>query len=313
MSDIPQATTAEPLYRKATQAAWLGLIVNLTLGTVKLVGGVWGQSFALISDSVNSFGDVLASVVALLGLRVAQRPADEEHPYGHSRAEAIAGSNIGLLIILSALWVGWEAVRRLGAEHALPPLWTLWIAAANVLIKESLYRYKRRVGKRIGSSAILANAWDHRSDAFCSLAVLIGLALVRSGVWIGADEVAALVVVAAILVSGFFLFRNSCSELMDLQAPDELLDRIRSQAQQVEGVCAVEKLWVRKSGLEYFVDIHIQVDARMTVEQGHQIGHHVKDQLVAGFPAVRDVLVHLEPFPHLHRPVRLGEETRREE
>lgn len=302
MKNVGDQSNADSLYRDATQAALLGLVVNLILGLVKLVGGIVGKSFALISDAVNSLGDVFASLVVLFGLRVAQRPADAEHPYGHTKAESIAGSNVALLIVISALIVGWEAIQRINVPHDLPPIWTLWIAGANVLIKESLYRYKVRVAKRTGSSSILANAWDHRSDALCSFAVLIGLGIVRWGgpEWIGADEVAALVVVAAIVWSGSQLFRKSCSELMDLQADDELVQQIKTAAENVPDVKTVEKLWVRKSGLEYFADIHIEVDQSLTVAEGHRIGHQVKDRLIADFPTLRDVLVHLEPFPHTH-------------
>ncbi len=302
MKNVGDQSNADSLYRDATQAALLGLVVNLVLGLVKLVGGIVGKSFALISDAVNSLGDVFASLVVLFGLRVAQRPADAEHPYGHTKAESIAGSNVALLIVISALIVGWEAVQRINVPHDLPPIWTLWIAGANVLIKESLYRYKVRVAKRTGSSSILANAWDHRSDALCSFAVLIGLGIVRWGgpEWIGADEVAALVVVAAIVWSGLQLFSKSSSELMDLQADDELVQQIKTAAENVPDVKAVEKLWVRKSGLEYFADIHIEVDQSLTVAEGHRIGHQVKDRLIADFPTLRDVLVHLEPFPHTH-------------
>jgi cation diffusion facilitator family transporter len=289
-----------PVYREAMVAAGLGLAINLCLGIVKLVGGLVGQSFALISDAVNSLGDVVTSLAVLFALRVAQRPPDDEHPYGHTRAEAIAGSNLALLVIVSALLVGWEAVQRIAVPHGLPPVWTLWIAAANVFIKEWLYRYKREVGRRTGSSALMANAWDHRSDAFCSLAVLIGLGIVRWGgpAWIGADEGSALVVVVAIVWSGIKLFRSSSSELMDSQADMQLVREIRQAAAAVPQVCAVEKLWVRKSGLEYFADIHIEVDAQLTVAEGHRIGHAVKDRLVTQFASLRDVLVHLEPYPH---------------
>ncbi len=284
------------------RAALLGLVVNLALGAVKLAGGVIGDSFALISDAVNSLGDSLSSVVVLFALWVAQKPADEEHPYGHTRAEGVAATNVALLIILSALAVGWEAIQRLGQPHTLPPLWTLGIAASNAIIKEGLYHYKRTIGRRIGSTAIIANAWDHRSDALCSLAVLVGLAAVRWGgpqlIW--ADEAAALVVAAAIVWSGVVLFRNSASELLDVQADDDLVQRIRLVASRVPGVQAVEKLWVRKTGLEHLADIHIEVDAHMTVEEGHRIGHLVKDRLLAEFASLRDVLVHLEPYPHRH-------------
>jgi cation diffusion facilitator family transporter len=292
-------TTAAPLYRDVTRAALLGLVVNLALGVAKLVGGLTGGSFALISDAVNSLGDVCTALIVLFALRVAQRPSDEEHPYGHTRAEGIAATNVALLVIVSALLVGWEAARRLGTAHGVPPLWTLWIAGANVVIKETLYWYNVRVGRRTGSSAIIANAWDHRSDALSALAVLCGLAAVRWGGprfrW--ADEAAALVVVAIIVFSAARLFRESASELMDVQAEEPYVQKIRAAAAAVEGVRDVEKLWVRKSGLEYFADIHIEVDPQMTVAEGHRIGHEVKDRLVAEFPALRDVLVHLEPHP----------------
>ncbi len=295
---------ARPLYREARRAAALGLVINLALGLVKLIGGVVAGTFALVSDAVNSLGDCLASGVVLFALSFAERPADEEHPYGHTRAESIAASNVALIVILSAAAVGWEALERMFTVNNVPPAWTLWIAAANVVIKEGLYRYKTIVGRRTRSAAIVANAWDHRSDALCSLAVLVGLAIVRWGgsAWSWADEAAALVVVGAIVWSGIKLFQQSASELMDPQADAELVAHIRSAAESVPGVCAIEKLFVRKTGLEYLADIHIEVDGQLTVEQGHRIGHAVKDHLINQFPPLRDVLVHLEPFPHKHDP-----------
>ncbi len=289
------------LYQQAIRASALGLAVNLALGAIKLFAGIAGHSFALLTDAVNSLGDSLTSVVVLIGLHVAQRPADAEHPYGHTRAEAIAASNVALLIILSALFLGWEALHRFARIHEVPHVWTLWVAGSNVVIKEALYQYKRRVAVRTGSMALVANAWDHRSDALCSLAVLTGLTVVRwggSGLnW--ADEAAALFVVVAIVWNGLILFRRSASELMDPQADRKLLQRVRESALTVPGVQNVETLWVRKSGLEYFVDIHVEVDGEMTVSEGHQIGHDVKDRLLAQYRPIRDVLVHLEPFPHV--------------
>ena len=284
------------------RAALVGLFVNLALGVVKVCGGIVGQSFALISDAVNSLGDSITSVVTLAALWYAQQPPDEEHPYGHTRVETVAGAYVAVLIMVSALYVGWEAAHRLAQHHELPPAWTLWIAGLNVVIKEALYRYKRKVGKRTGSMAITATAWDHRSDALCSLAVLIGLGVVRGAgsdfIW--ADQAAALVVVTIILWTGGRLLRQSTSELLDPQADAEVVQEIRRLASEVPGVQSVEKLWVRKTGIEYLVDVHIQVDANLTVGEGHRIGHAVKDRLVKEIAAVRDVLVHLEPFPHWH-------------
>jgi cation diffusion facilitator family transporter len=155
---------------------------------------------------------------------------------------------------------------------------------------------------------MIANAWDHRSDALCSLAVLVGLLIVRWGgpAWVGADDVAALVVVAIIIWVGILLFRKSASELMDAQADDEFVRRIARAAESVSGVMAVETLRVRKSGLEHFADIHIEVLESLTVHEGHQIGHRVKDRLMEQFPTLSDVLVHIEPFPHDEPPPSPG-------
>ena len=297
---VPRDESRAALYREVIGATLLGLLVNAGLGVAKLAGGLIGDSFALISDALNSVGDVVTSLVVLVALRVAQRPPDPEHPYGHSRAEAIAGLGVSLLVLGSALLIGWEAIRRLPAPHDVPPGWTLAIAGANVVIKEALFRYKIRVGQRTGSGALVANAWDHRADAFSALSVLVGLAIVR---WGGpscraADEIAALIVVALIVRSAVGLVRSGASELMDAQAGDEFLGRIEAEARLEDGVMGVETLWVRKSGLEYFADIHVEVDPGITVMEGHRIGHRVKDRLLDGFPTLRDVLVHLEPYPH---------------
>ncbi len=297
MTDDP--SSPRPIYREAMRAALLGLVINLTLCVIKLVAGIVGPSFALVSDAVNSLGDTLTSIVTLAALWYAQHPADEEHPYGHTRLETVAGGYVAVLIIASALYVGWEAFSRMSQQHAIPPIWTLWIAGANAAIKESLYWYKRDVGRRTGSMAIIANAWDHRSDALCSFAVLIGLIIVRAAGpdYLWADDAAALVVVAVILWSGVRLLMRSTSELLDPQADADIVQRVRELASAVPGVLAVEKLWVRKTGIEYLVDVHIQVDATLTVDEGHRIGHAVKDRLVQQFAAIRDVLVHLEPYP----------------
>jgi cation diffusion facilitator family transporter len=290
-------SSPKPLYTSARRAALAGLVVNLALGITKLVGGIVGNTFALVADAVNSIGDSFSSIAVLVGLHVAQRPPDRQHPYGHTRAEAIAGLSVAILIAVSALMVGWEAVQRLNISHDVPPIWTLWIAGINVVLKEILYWVNIIVGRRTGSRAVMAGAWDHRSDALCSLAVLAGIALVRWGgsrlMW--ADEVAALIVVAIILYAAYRLFQTSASELLDRQADDPLVAEIRNRAASVPGVRGVETLWVRKSGLEYFADIHIEVDPKMTVEEGHRISHEVKDRLIHEFAPLRDVLVHLEP------------------
>jgi cation diffusion facilitator family transporter len=284
-------------YRQAGRAATIGLVINIALGVTKLVGGLVAGSFALVADAVNSIGDSVGSVVVLVALRIARRPADANHPYGHARAEAVAASNVALLVIISALLLGAEAIRRFGLMHDAPPSWALAIAASNVVIKEALYRYKLRVARRTGSAAMLANAWDHRADALSSFAVLVGLAAIALGgeEWIWADEVAALFVVVMILVGAVPLFRDSARDLLDAQAEPEFVRSVRECAGKTAGVLGVEKLWIRKSGLEYLAEIHVEVAPDRTVSDGHRIGHDVQDRLQARFPRLRHVLVHLEP------------------
>ncbi|MHC4126962.1 MAG: cation diffusion facilitator family transporter [Planctomycetota bacterium] len=285
------------LYRSAKAAVWVGLAVNLVLALVKLVAGIVGHSIALIADAVNSLGDGMTSAVLLYALGVAQRPADREHPYGHSRAESIAALSVAVLIGASAVAIVIESLRSLGTTHPVPPVWTLWIAAGNAVIKEFMYRYKRRVAHRTGSQALVAGAWDHRSDALCSLAVLVGLAFVRYGgeelIW--ADEAAAIVVGGLILLASLKLFRRNASQLMDQQAEDATIAAIRRVAEQTSGVVRVEKIRARRSGIEVFVDIHIEVVGTLTVMEGHEIGHDVKARLIENLTPVSEVLVHVEP------------------
>ena len=237
------------LYRQCRRAALWGVGLGVSLGAIKLAGGVFGHSEALIADAVHSFGDALTAAVVWASLLWAQRPADREHPYGHTRVEAVAGSNVALLLILSGLGMGWEALRTFGEASEAPELYTLAIAAASILLKEALYRYESNVARRTGSSAVRAAAWDHRLDAVGSLAVLIGLAIFYWGgtAWHAADHVAALAVALVVLWAGGSLLWDSVQELMDRQAEPAVLDAVRREALTVPGVRGVEKLLARKT------------------------------------------------------------------
>ncbi|HEV3261160.1 MAG TPA: cation diffusion facilitator family transporter [Gemmataceae bacterium] len=291
--------SVDELYRQSRRAALLGIGLNLGLGAVKLLGGWFGHSVALLSDAVHSLGDVLTLSAVWGALLVSQRPPDREHPYGHTRLEAATGSNVALLLILTGLGIIWQSLRTLGSPPEEPAVYTLWIAAVSAVLKEGLYRYQRRVAQRTGSTAGLAVAWDHRLDAFSSTAVLAGVALAKWGgaAWHGADHLAALVVAGTILLAGASLFWTSLQELMDRQAEPEILEAVRREALAVHGVLGVEKLLVRKTGLEYLVDIHVEVNPDMSVRDGHAIAHAVKDRVVREIVPVKDVLVHIEPAP----------------
>ena len=285
------------LYRQARRAAAWGIAVSLGLGMAKLLGGLFGHSLALVSDAVHSLVDAAISAALLGALLVAQRPADNEHPYGHARFEAVAGSGVALLLILLALGIGREALSTIGEGRTLPEAYTLAIALGGSIFQEFLYRYARRVARDTGSAALLATAWDYRLDALGSVAVVLGVALARWGgpAWYWADHAAAVVVALSVLWVGGTLLWGNIQDLMDRQADPDLLDAVRSEALSVEGVKGVETLRVRKVGLEYLVDIHVEVDPDHTVRDGHAIAHAVKDRVIGHFVPIRDVLVHVEP------------------
>ena len=290
--------TAQGLYRQTRRAALAGLVVMLCLGVAKLLGGWFGHSLALLSDSLHSFGDAISSAFVLVALWWSEQPPDLEHPYGHTRIESITASNVALLLIGSGIWVGFEAVYTWNEPSPTPHWYTLLIALASVVANEVIFRFSISVAKDTGSKSVEASAWDQRLDVFGSLIVLLSLAVT---IWAGpnwhwVDHLAALIVAITILIAGGSIYWGSLQDLMDRQADPELLAQVRKLASQVPGVRGVEKLFVRKSGLEHFVDIHIEVGPNISVREGHEIGHAVKDHLISEIITVRNVLVHIEPY-----------------
>jgi cation diffusion facilitator family transporter len=288
-------TPTNPYLESRRAASW-GIGVSLALGGVKLLGGLFGHSLALLSDAIHSLVDAAVSVALLVALVLAERPADREHPYGHARVEAVAGAGVAILLLLLATGIGYRSLVTVAVRHTPPAGFTLVIAAAGALFQELLYRYVSRVARRTGSSALLATAWDYRLDALVGVGVLVGVALARWAGWAWADHVAAVLVAATVFWVGFGLLWDNIQALIDRQADPDVLRLVRSEAAKVPGVLAVEKLRVRRMGLEYVVDIHIQVDPDMTVSGGHDIAHAVKRHLMVRVAAVSDVMVHVEPF-----------------
>jgi cation diffusion facilitator family transporter len=286
------------LYRDGRRAAARSVALALGLGLVKALGGIFGHSLALLSDAVHSLVDGAIAGALLGALYLAERPADREHPYGHGRAEALAGAGVALLLMGLSAGIAWDSLTTLRSSGPGPSAYTLVIAAGSALCQEGMYRHSSRVARRTGSRALLATAWDNRLDALGSLAVLLGVALAKWGgpSWHWADHLAALVVAGTVLWVGGGLLRDNIDALMDRQASPELLDAVRREVMAVPGVRDVETLRMRKVGLERLVDIHIEVDPERTVAEGHSIAHAVKDRLIHHVAAIRDVLVHVEPY-----------------
>jgi cation diffusion facilitator family transporter len=284
------------LYRESRRATCWGIGVSLILGGVKFLGGLFGHSLALVADAVHSLVDAAISAALLLALIVAQRPADREHPYGHGRFEAVAGAGIALILIGLAAAIGYESLSTIAIRSARPAGFALLIAGGGALFQELLYRYVSRVARRVGSTALLATAWDYRLDALGGIAVLIGLAMAKWAGWHWADHVAATLIAGTVLWIGGGLLWENVQSLVDRQADPEILQQVRGNARAVPGVLAVEKLRVRRMGIEYIAEIHLQVNENITVREGHNIAHAVKDRIMLGIPSISDVVVHVEPF-----------------
>jgi cation diffusion facilitator family transporter len=273
------------------------MFANMILAAAKIVAGVLGHSHALVADGVESLADLLSSAIVWRGLVVASTPADEDHPYGHGKAEPIAAAMVSTLLILAAAWIVFTAAREIAQPHQTPAPFTLAVLVIVVVVKESLFRLVRRAGISAGSSAVKTDAWHHRSDAITSLAAGIGIsiALIGGKGYEQADDWAAIIAALVIAWNGWRLLRPALNELMDKAPGTELIQQIRQIAESFPGAERVEKCFVRKMGYHFYVDLHIEVDPQMTVQRSHEIAHEVKDRIRGQLPSVRDVLVHVEP------------------
>jgi cation diffusion facilitator family transporter len=284
--------------KRGLRATLLGMVVNALLVGGKLAAGILGHSHALVADAVESLADIFSSLVVWRGLVVAAEPADEEHPYGHGKAEPIAAALVSTMLLLAAVGITATAVRSIaGAQHPGPRAFTLLVLVAVIIIKETLFRFVKNVAVSVESTAVHADAWHHRSDAITSLAAAVGItvALLGGPAYARADDVAAIVAAGIIGFNGWRLLQPALNELMDASPNRELIEAIKQTAAGIPGVERVEKCLVRKTGHRLFVDMHIEVAPEMTVERSHGIAHMVKDRVREKFPNVRDVLVHIEP------------------
>jgi cation diffusion facilitator family transporter len=284
--------------RRSIQWAQAGLITNALLVLVKLIAGIVGHANALVADAVESSADIFSSLIVWMGLSIAARPADEDHPYGHGKAEPLAAAVVSLMLLGAAIGIVIMAIREIRSPQHLPAPFTLFVAAGVIIIKEILYRRVSRVGREVGGTAIVADAWHHRADAISSLAAFVGIsvALVGGRGWEAADDWAALVAAGVVAVNGIRTLRPAISGLMD-EAPDRSVkERVLHAAAEVDGVRSVENLNVRSSGLGFYVDVHVKADPTLSLEDAHEIAAKVKYAVLAAVPSVVGVLVHMEPY-----------------
>ena len=283
----------------AVKATYFSIIGNTVLAILKWLTGYFGNSYALIADAIESTTDIFSSLLVLFGIHYSNRPADKNHPYGHGRAETLVTFMVVGFLITSATVIAYESIIHIGTPHELPKPFTLYVLGAIIIWKEISYRIVIRKSKETHSSALKADAWHHRSDAITSVAAFIGIsiALFFGKGYESADDWAALFASGFIVYNSYMIFRPALGEIMDENIHEELIQSIRKVAQTVEGVRGTEKCFVRKAGMVFHVDLHATVDAMITVKEGHEIAHRLKDILRKEIPQLGHVLIHIEPNP----------------
>ena len=283
--------------QRSLRATFLGLAANVALTIAKFLAGIFGHSQALIADAVESLADIFSSIIVWRGLVVAETPPDEDHPYGHGKAEPLSAAIVSVMLLLAAAGIAFNALHALNEPRVAPSPWTLIILIVIIVVKETLFRFVLHESETVESSAVETDAWHHRSDAITSAAAFLGISisLIGGKGYEAADNWAAVAAAAVIAFNGWRLLRPAFNELMDRSPDRELIEKIRAIAATIPGVDKVEKCFVRKMGYQFFVDMHVEVDPHMTVENSHRIGHEVKNKVRAETPSVRDVLIHIEP------------------
>lgn len=279
------------------QAALAGLVVNGALAIVKLAAGIFGHSFALIADAIESLGDIAGSLVVWGALHYGARPPDREHPFGHGKAEALAALTVSVMIVGAGFLIGARAIANLSHAQPSPAPFTLAVLAGVIVLKEAMFRFSRKAAEGSGSAASFADAWHHRSDAITSGAAFIGISIALLGGprFVAADSWAALVAAAVIVLNGALLIRAPYSELLDRAAP-EIASRCAELALRVEGIRGVERCDARKTGRVYRVIMHAEVDPAMSVAEAHALTGRLKALARTEIPEVTSLLVHIEPY-----------------
>lgn len=283
---------------RSIKTTFTGVFVNLALALIKGVAGFFGNSYALIADAVESVSDVFTSFVVFLGLKVSTLKPNKNFPYGHGKAEPIAGALVSIVLIIAAVFIAVTGIDNIRTPHASPEPFTLFVLLLVIVVKEVLFRYALKIGEQTESTAIKAEAWHHRSDAITSAAAFIGIfiAVVGGPGYESADDWAALVASAFIVYNSYTLLKPAVKEIMDAAPPEELLYEVREIALAVTGVLGIDKVFIRKMGFDYYVDMHVVVDGDISVKTGHDIAHLVKDEILKQKPRISNVFVHIEPY-----------------
>lgn len=282
---------------EAARLVLRGVFLNSAMAVVKIVSGVLGSSYALIADGIESLLDVAGSVVTWRGVRLAATPPDVGHPYGHGKAEPLAAILISVFVFGAAILIALLSIREMLVKHHTPAAWTLIVLVVVILVKEIIFRVMSYRGRKLGSSALIADAFHHRSDAITSVAAFAGIsvALIGGPGYENADDWAALFASVFIGYTAVHRMLPAINEIMDSAPDPDIEEGARLAAEAVPGVIGLDQSRVRKMGLEYFMDLHLIVDGSMSVHESHRIAHEVKDAIRKQNGLITDVLVHVEP------------------
>lgn len=281
----------------AIRTTYFSIIGNTTLALIKGLAGIYGNSYALIADAIESTTDIFSSLLVLLGFKYAKRPPDENHPYGHGKIEPLITFAVVVFLVVSATIIVYESIRNIQIPHKTPKSWTLIVLGLIIVWKEISFQIVIKKSKQTNSSSLKADAWHHRSDAITSVMAFIGIsiAIIFGKGYETADDWAALFASAFILHNSYLILRPALGEIMDEQLYDDLIIEIRAKAKEVHGVLGTEKCFIRKAGMNFHVDLHVIVDGDISVKIGHEISHKLKDYLQAEIENLGQVLIHIEP------------------
>ena len=284
--------------KTAVKVSLVSIIGNVVLSLFKLAAGVIAHSGAMISDAVHSASDVLSSIIVIVGVKWAAKDSDKDHPYGHERFECVAAIVLAVILLISGLFIGYQAVEQLAAGNiqniAVPGVLALIAAVGSIVSKEAMYWYTRFYAKQHNSGALMADAWHHRSDALSSVGALVGILGARMGYPV-MDTAASLVICVFIIKAAYDIFRDAVSKMVDRSCSEEVEQAMHQCAAAQEGVLGVDLIQTRVFGNRIYVDIEICADGNLTLTEGHAIAQRVHDAVEEGFPEVKHIMVHANP------------------
>lgn len=283
-------------YKLGVRASWITIIVNVILAVLKVSAGIIGHSSAMIADGAHTLSDVLTTFVVLLGLKISSKEADEGHPYGHEKYESVFAKVLSILLMITGIFIGYEAIKVLTSSEVKTPRVIALIAAfLSIVVKECMYWYTIKIAKKIKSISMEADAWHHRSDAFSSIGTFLGVLGARLGFPV-LDPIAGIIVSIFVIKVGVELYIKSVKELVDESASEEIINTINERTKSIDGVRGIKNLKTRVFGNKIYVDIEILVDSYISVKLGHDIAELVHDRLEEEISDIKHCMIHIEPF-----------------